>query len=63
MVRTIATRTLVMRDGVLVEAGETTQLFSQPTAAYTQELLGAIPVLQQPGPPVGTGANAASGAR
>jgi peptide/nickel transport system ATP-binding protein len=50
VVRTIATRTLVMRDGVLVEAGETADLFSHPTASYTQELLSAIPVLQRQRP-------------
>jgi ABC-type dipeptide/oligopeptide/nickel transport system ATPase component len=62
VVRTVATRTLVMRDGVLVEVGRTTELFSHPTAAYTQELLSAIPGLQRQQPSVDTGANVASGA-
>jgi oligopeptide/dipeptide ABC transporter ATP-binding protein len=62
VVRTIATRTLVMRDGELVEAGETTELFAHPTAAYTQELLSAIPGLPQHQPSVDSGANVATGA-
>jgi peptide/nickel transport system ATP-binding protein len=62
VVRTIATRTLVMRDGELVEAGETTELFAHPTAAYTQELLSAIPGLPRQQPSVDCGANVATGA-
>jgi oligopeptide/dipeptide ABC transporter ATP-binding protein len=62
VVRTIATRTVVMQDGVLVEAGETTELFAHPTAAYTQELLSSIPGLPGRQPSVDAGANLATGA-
>jgi peptide/nickel transport system ATP-binding protein len=47
VVRTIAARTLVMRDGVLVESGRTSDLFSHPTATYTRDLLSAIPALHR----------------
>ena len=43
VVRTIAARTLVMRNGAIVEEQATDQLFAHPKAAYTQELLSAIP--------------------
>ena len=46
VVRTIAHRTLVMRDGSVVEEGNTDQLFAAPTAAYTRELLSAIPTVK-----------------
>jgi peptide/nickel transport system ATP-binding protein len=62
VVRSIATRTLVMRSGVLVETGATTELFSHPTAAYTQELLKAIPGLQRHDASVGSGASVAGSA-
>ncbi len=62
VVRTTATRTLVMQDGVLVETGETTELFAHPAAAYTQELLSAIPGLPRQRPSVDSGANVTSGA-
>jgi peptide/nickel transport system ATP-binding protein len=62
VVRTIATRTLVMQDGVLVETGETTELFAHPTAAYTQKLLSAIPGLPRQRPTVDPGANVTTGA-
>jgi peptide/nickel transport system ATP-binding protein len=42
VVRTIATRILVMKDGEICEAGATEQLFSNPTHPYTQELLSAV---------------------
>lgn len=43
VVRTIAARTLVMHNGVVVEQRETVDLFANPTDAYTRELLSAIP--------------------
>lgn len=43
VVRTIAARTLVMHRGVIVEERRTDQLFTNPTADYTKELLSAIP--------------------
>jgi oligopeptide transport system ATP-binding protein len=39
-------RALVMRDGRIVEASTTEQLFSAPAHAYTQELVRAVPRLQ-----------------
>lgn len=62
VVRTIATHTLVMQHGELVEAGETTELFARPTAAYTQQLLGAIPGLPQQQPAIDSDTNVPTGA-
>jgi peptide/nickel transport system ATP-binding protein len=52
VVRSIARRCLVMRDGEVCEQGETEQLFLAPEHPYTLELLGAIP--EPPGAAVGT---------
>jgi peptide/nickel transport system ATP-binding protein len=41
--RALADRIAVMRDGVIVETGETAAVLSQPRHAYTRELLGARP--------------------
>jgi peptide/nickel transport system ATP-binding protein len=46
VVRTIATRALVMRNGEVCERGETEQLFVSPSHPYTRELLAAIPELE-----------------
>jgi peptide/nickel transport system ATP-binding protein len=46
VVRTIATRALVMRNGEVCEEGETEKLFVSPSHPYTRELLAAIPELQ-----------------
>ncbi|SFR69485.1 peptide/nickel transport system ATP-binding protein [Agromyces sp. CF514] len=43
VVRRIAHDVIVLRDGRVVEAGETSRLFRDPREAYTQELLDAIP--------------------
>ncbi len=43
VVRTIAHRAVVMKDGRIVEQGSTDELFRAPQQAYTQELLAAIP--------------------
>jgi len=43
VVRTIATRALVVRDGEVCEQGETERLFLAPSHPYTQELLSSIP--------------------
>ena len=45
VVRTIATRALVMKDGEVREQGETERLFVSPRDPYTRELLSAIPDL------------------
>jgi peptide/nickel transport system ATP-binding protein len=45
VVRTIANRALVMREGEVCEEGETDELFVAARHPYTQELLAAIPEL------------------
>jgi peptide/nickel transport system ATP-binding protein len=47
VVRTIAGRALVMKDGEVCEEGETEQLFVAPSHPYTRELLAAIPELDR----------------
>ena len=47
VVRTIAGRALVMRNGAVCEEGETERLFVSPTHPYTRELLAAIPELDR----------------
>ncbi|MDT3677424.1 MAG: dipeptide ABC transporter ATP-binding protein [Burkholderiaceae bacterium] len=41
VIRAMAHNVIVMKDGVVVEAGETERLFAAPRQAYTAELLGA----------------------
>ncbi len=43
VVRALADRVLVMRDGRVVELGETGRVFEEPMTAYTRELLEAAP--------------------
>jgi peptide/nickel transport system ATP-binding protein len=43
VVRTIADRVSVMRDGRIVETGPTEAVFTSPSHPYTQSLLGAVP--------------------
>ena len=45
VVRTIANRALVMREGEVCEEGETDELFAAARHPYTRELLAAIPEL------------------
>jgi peptide/nickel transport system ATP-binding protein len=47
VVRTIAGRALVMRNGAVCEEGETERLFVSPAHPYTRELLAAIPELDR----------------
>ena len=41
VIRAMAHRVVVMKDGVVVEEGETLALFDAPQHAYTRELLAA----------------------
>ena len=43
VVKQIADDVVVMRDGAIVERGETDELFAHPQQEYTQRLLDAIP--------------------
>jgi oligopeptide/dipeptide ABC transporter ATP-binding protein len=54
VVRTIAARALVMKDGKVREEGETERLFLSPQDPYTRELLSAIPDLAEPAAARGT---------
>ncbi len=47
VVRTIAGRALVMKNGEVCEEGETERLFVAPAHPYTRELLAAIPELDR----------------
>ncbi len=49
IVRHIAKRTYVMKEGEVVEHGETAALFAHPAHAYTRKLLDAVPA-GQPAP-------------
>ena len=44
VIRRLCSRTLVLHHGVIVEDRETAALFADPQAAYTRELLEAIPL-------------------
>ncbi|MCP2032355.1 peptide/nickel transport system ATP-binding protein [Okibacterium sp. HSC-33S16] len=43
----LSDRVLVMKDGVVVESGDADQIFTRPAHPYTQELLGALPTLDE----------------
>ena len=43
IVRRLASRTYVMRDGEVVESGETAEIFARPRHAYTRRLIEAEP--------------------
>ena len=45
LVRTIADRAVVMRDGVIVEEGAATDVLDHPREDYTRELIDSTPVL------------------
>jgi peptide/nickel transport system ATP-binding protein len=45
VVRTVATRIAVMKDGAICEEGAPKQIFERPQSPYTQALLAAIPVI------------------
>ncbi|MEP4769734.1 MAG: ATP-binding cassette domain-containing protein [Roseibium sp.] len=44
VIRRLCTRIIVMQHGEIVENAETTTLFDNPSSAYSQELLAAIPL-------------------
>lgn len=44
VIRRLCTRVLVLHQGVIVEEGLTEALFASPRAAYTRQLLNAIPL-------------------
>ena len=44
VIRRLCSRVLVLHQGVIVENAPTTQVFAAPQAAYTRELLDAIPL-------------------
>ena len=46
VIRRISNRVIVMKDGVVVEAGEVGEIFAGPKHPYTQTLLAAIPILE-----------------
>jgi peptide/nickel transport system ATP-binding protein len=48
VVRTIADRVIVLKDGAICEEAGIEQLFIHPQHPYTRELLGAVPVLGSP---------------
>ena len=45
VVRTISDRVMIMRDGEIIEQGETSRVFDAPRERYTRELLAATPML------------------
>ncbi|MCF6327189.1 MAG: dipeptide ABC transporter ATP-binding protein [Devosiaceae bacterium] len=47
VVRAITDRVLVMRDGVIVEEGESQSVFANPQHPYTKQLLGAVPDIEK----------------
>ncbi|BCY12972.1 ABC transporter ATP-binding protein [Actinoplanes sp. L3-i22] len=44
VLRRIADRVAVLKDGVVVEIGKTSEVYEHPRHAYTKELLAAVPV-------------------
>ncbi len=45
VVADLADKVIVMKDGVIVEAGEVNQIYTSPQHAYTKQLLAAVPHL------------------
>ena len=47
LVRQLCTEVAVMKDGVVVEAGDCEEIFNNPKDDYTKELIGAIPKFEK----------------
>ena len=47
VVRNIADRCVVLKEGQIVEMGETTAIFDDPQHDYTRNLIRAVPVVDQ----------------
>ncbi len=47
VVRMMCERTIVLRDGAIVEEGESRALFENPRSAYTRELVDAVPHIEE----------------
>lgn len=47
VIRAMADRVLVMKDGQMIECGETAQVLNDPKEDYTKKLLAAVPVLRR----------------
>ena len=52
VVRAVATRLVVMKDGQVVEEGDASAIFERPQADYTRQLLDAIPSIPSDTTPV-----------
>ena len=48
VIRAAADEVLIMKDGMVVESGQTVSVMSHPTHAYTKELISAAPRLRRP---------------
>jgi peptide/nickel transport system ATP-binding protein len=46
VVRMMCQRTIVLRNGAIVEQGESHQLFDNPQTDYTRELVDAVPHIE-----------------
>ncbi|NLL72736.1 MAG: ABC transporter ATP-binding protein [Clostridiales bacterium] len=47
VIQSICSRTIVMKDGRIVESGMTNELFTNPCNQYTKELVAAVPMLNK----------------
>ncbi|MGH2857033.1 MAG: dipeptide ABC transporter ATP-binding protein [Solirubrobacteraceae bacterium] len=52
VVRAVAARLVVMKDGEVVEEGDATTIFERPQAEYTRHLLAAIPTIPEAAEPL-----------
>ena len=47
VIRAMADKVLVLREGEIMEYGVTEEVFEQPQSAYTKKLLAAVPKLRR----------------